>query len=71
MLDIIDNGGWGLEVAGDENRIEIGGDTTFEGNKHGSILIDGDNNILEILSSTNLSAENIVDNGSNNTITFA
>ncbi|MEL6462554.1 MAG: right-handed parallel beta-helix repeat-containing protein, partial [Cyanobacteria bacterium J06621_15] len=69
-VDIYDNGEWGLEVAGDENSITIG-NSTFEENVGGAIVIDGDNNVLEILSGTNLTAENIVDNGNNNSITFA
>jgi len=63
------NGTFGLNVIGDGNTFELE-DVDFFANGTAPLRIDGDNNTFTFADS-NINVDNIIDNGMNNTITFA
>lgn len=71
LSDVVfrNNGTFGLNIVGDGNTFEID-DVGFFRNGSGAISIGGDNNVLTITDS-NITLDNIINNGLNNTITFA
>lgn len=68
-VELADNGAFGLNVRGDGNTFDLT-DIEFFGNGSGAVTINGDNNILTIANS-NITIDDIINTGINNTITFA
>lgn len=71
LSDVVfgNNGTFGLNVGGSGNTFDLR-DVGFFGNGRGAVVIRGDNNLLTITDS-NITLDNIINNGLNNTITFA